>query len=80
MHLKDIQSTSEKSEVIYKIPCKNCEQVCIGESGRKFGIRVSEHKKTVNTMQNQNTRGQHVNDQKQLLTSILPKNHADGDK
>ena len=45
VHPKDKQSTSEKAEIIYKIPCKNCEQVYIGESGRKFGIRLGEHKK-----------------------------------
>ena len=43
VHPKDKQSTSEKAEIIYKIPCKNCEQVYIGESGRKFGIRLGEH-------------------------------------
>ena len=45
VHPKDKQSTSEKAEIIYKIPFKNCEQVYIGESGRKFGIRLGEHKK-----------------------------------
>ena len=45
VHPKDKQSTSEKAEIIYKILCKNCEQVYIRESGRKFGIRLGEHKK-----------------------------------
>ena len=45
VHPKDKQSTSEKAEIIYKIPYKNCEQVYTGESGRKFGLRLGEHKK-----------------------------------
>ena len=45
VHPKDKQSTSEKAEIIYNFPCKNCEQVYIGESGRKFGIRLGERKK-----------------------------------
>ncbi len=30
---------------IYKIPCKNCNQNYIGETGRPFSIRLSEHRK-----------------------------------
>ena len=30
---------------IYKIPCKNCKQNYIGETGRPFSIRLSEHQK-----------------------------------
>ena len=36
-----------KSEIVYKIPCKICEQVYIGETGRKFGTRLKEHTKDV---------------------------------
>ncbi len=28
---------------IYKIPCKNCEKVYIGETGRDFRVRMHEH-------------------------------------
>ena len=30
---------------VYRIPCTNCEAVYIGETGRKLGTRLSEHKK-----------------------------------
>ena len=32
---------------MYKIPCKNCDKVYIGETGRPFVTRLNEHKKEV---------------------------------
>ncbi|XP_052809154.1 uncharacterized protein LOC128237605 [Mya arenaria] len=52
VHPKDKQETTEKAEVIYKIPCKNCDKVYVGESGRKFGIRLNKHKKDCETNSN----------------------------
>jgi len=40
----------EKPEVIYKIPCKNCEQVYVGETGRPLGARVKLHHKEVDSI------------------------------
>ena len=34
-----------KRGAIYKIPCKDCSVVYIGETGRCFHIRLSEHKR-----------------------------------
>jgi len=33
--------------LVYKIPCKNCEQVYIVETGRPLEARVKEHRKEV---------------------------------
>ena len=44
-HPKDRISDEEKPEVVYQIPCKNCERVYIGETGRPLGARVKEHRK-----------------------------------
>ena len=31
------------------MPCKNCSSSYIGETGRKFGLRIKEHKKEVDS-------------------------------
>ena len=33
----------------YRVPCKNCSSSYIGETGRKFGLRIKEHKKEVDS-------------------------------
>ena len=49
VHPKDKQPKEDKAEVIYSIPCKNCNKVYVGETGRKFGTRLAEHKKDCDT-------------------------------
>ena len=44
MHLKDKPEKEEITDYVYKIPCGNCEKTYIGETGRKFGTRLKEHK------------------------------------
>jgi len=34
MHPKDIMGDENEVEVVYKIPCKNCDQSYKGETGR----------------------------------------------
>jgi len=46
---KDKVKDEEKTELIYRVPCKNCCSSCIGETGRKFGLRIKEHKKEVDS-------------------------------
>ena len=36
----------EIAECVYRIPCKKCDKVCIGETGRSFGVRMKEHQKS----------------------------------
>jgi len=47
---KDRISDEEKPEVVYQIPCKNCERVYIGETGRPLEARVKEHRKEVDSI------------------------------
>ena len=47
---KDRISDEQKPEVVYKIPCKNCERVYVGETRRPLGARVKEHRKEVDMM------------------------------
>ena len=37
----------KRKEVIYEMPCKDCEKLYIGETGRTLKKRVSEHKQAV---------------------------------
>ena len=38
-----------KKDVVYTIPCQDCDSQFIGETGRALGRRVTEHKYTVKT-------------------------------
>jgi len=49
VHPKDKVKDEEKTELIYRVPCKNCSSSYVGETGRKFGLRIKEHKKEVDS-------------------------------
>ena len=49
VHPKDKVKDEEKTELIYHVPCKNCSSSYVGETGRKFGLRIKEHKKEVDS-------------------------------
>ena len=49
VHPKDTVKDEEKTELIYCVPCKNCSSSYIGETGRKFGLRIKKHKKEVDS-------------------------------
>jgi len=49
IHPKDKVKDEEKTELIYRVPCKNCSSSYIGETGSKFGLRIKEHKKEVDS-------------------------------
>ena len=46
-HPKDKIPQGRNNNVIYQIPCSDCNAVYIGETKRKFDCRVQEHKKAV---------------------------------
>jgi len=50
VHPEDRINDEEKPEVVYKIPCKNCERVYVGETGRPLGVRIKEHRKKVDSI------------------------------
>jgi len=49
VHPKDKVKDEEKTELIYHVPCKNCSSSYVGETGRKFGLRIKEHKEEVDS-------------------------------
>ena len=44
VHPKDKIEDEKKCGLVYKIPCHNCHQVYIGETGRTLGVRIKEHR------------------------------------
>jgi len=47
--VKDKVKVEEKTELIYCVPCKNCSSSYVGETGRKFDLRIKEHQKEVDS-------------------------------
>jgi len=47
VHPKDKQNKEEITECVYKVPCANCDKTYVGETGRKFGVRLQEHRTEV---------------------------------
>ena len=45
VHPKDQIPPDKKCDVIYEIPCRNCDKTYIGETGRQFSTRKKEHQK-----------------------------------
>jgi len=45
VHPKDKVKDEEKTELIYHVPCKNCSSSYVGETGRKFGLRIKNTRK-----------------------------------
>ena len=47
VHPKDKQEKEDLTECVYKVSCANCDKTYIGETGRKFGVRLQEHRTEV---------------------------------
>ena len=45
---KDKMEIEERSDVVYKIPCKDCNLCYIGETSKQVISRVEEHKENAN--------------------------------
>ena len=45
---KDKLDSNLRRGAVYKIPCKNCDGVYIGETGRNVTTRIKEHKRDLN--------------------------------
>ena len=47
VHPKDKQEKEDLTECVYTVPCDSCDKTYIGEIGRKFGVRLQEHRTEV---------------------------------
>ena len=44
VHPKDKRDVGQTSDCVYEIPCTSCDKTYIGETGRLFETRLTEHK------------------------------------
>jgi hypothetical protein len=47
VHPKDPIPKEDRAEVVYQIPCSDCPQSYIGQTGRTLGQRLKEHQRAV---------------------------------
>jgi len=81
VHPKDRINDEEKPEVVYKIPCKSCECVYLGETGRPLGVRIKEHCKEVDNITGIFTRAASVCNKSAITDHVCNENHViDWDK
>jgi len=45
---KDLLLIGMNKNVVYKLTCKNCDVVYVGQTKRKLNTRIAEHKKDIN--------------------------------
>ena len=67
VHPKDRRNEFETTDCIYKIPCGSCNKSYIGETGRKFAVRLHEHQRDVRTV----TEKAYTRAQKKIASTIL---------
>ena len=61
MKVKDPTPQEERPGTIYKIPCQDCPAAYIGETGRSFNIRKTEHRRSVNRNNPDSLLVEHIN-------------------
>ena len=52
VHPKDWEDKEQTTECVYKVSCASCEKTYIGETGRKLGVRLQEHRSEVESKTN----------------------------
>ena len=84
VHPKDKRDPLNTTHAIYDIPCKNCKLTYVGETGRKFGTRLEEHKteaeKISKSLSTRATRkaSQSVIHKSAITDHVAEKNHVIG--
>ena len=58
--LKDKIPIKEKTDVVYRINCNDCDRKYIGETGRNLKTRLSEHQRDIRKGKEQSQVFQHV--------------------
>ncbi len=69
VHPKDIRNPADTSGVVYSILCRDCNKVYVGETGRQFEVRCTEHQKEADELSNQHF----IRKQRKTSQSIMHK-------
>ncbi|CAF3042390.1 unnamed protein product [Rotaria socialis] len=62
--LKGKDESKEKKNLIYSIPCSNCEKVYIGETSRMRETRMAEHRSKIKTLASDSKLVEHIEQHK----------------
>ena len=72
VHPKDKTPKENVAECVYKIGCKNCDGSYIGETSRRFGVRLKEQQKDVESQEGRKfTRSERKQSQTQINKSAI---------
>jgi len=44
---KDTLSSGFNKNIVYKLPCKDCDATYVGQTKRKLNTRISEHRRDI---------------------------------
>ena len=69
--IKDSVDNIYKRGAIYKIPCKDCSNVYVGETGRCFNTRLSEHKRDLKPINLAKLKEDDLNKKTALVKHVL---------
>ena len=58
--LKGIDEDKKKKNLVYSIPCMDCDKVYIGEISRMKEIRMKEHKAKIKTLSSDSKLVEHI--------------------
>jgi len=58
--LKGIDESKKSKNLVYSIPCKDCEKTYIGETGRMRETRMKEHKAKIRTLASDSKLVEHI--------------------
>ncbi|XP_072021930.1 uncharacterized protein [Amphiura filiformis] len=81
VHPKDKRDPPNTTEVVYSIPCKNCNETYVGETGSKLCKRLEEHraeadKACINVRTRANRKASQSATNKSAITDhVLEKDH-----
>ena len=79
---RSYKDKEQTTECVYKVPCASCEKTYIGETGRKLGVRLQEHRSEVESKTNRAITRSHrsissaESNRSELTDDAVQKNHV----